>query len=62
VIVVLGVFAVVGERYPWFKLGRLPGDIVYEKDNTKVFVPITSMIVVSLAISLGFVLLRVLKR
>lgn len=62
VIVVLGVLTVIGERYPWFKLGRLPGDIVYEKDNTKVFVPITSMIVISLAVSLGFVLLRILKR
>lgn len=51
-----------GERYPWFKLGRLPGDIVYEKEGTRVFIPITSMIVVSICISLGFAVLRLLKR
>lgn len=51
-----------GERYPWFRLGRLPGDIVIERDNNKVFIPITSMILVSIAISLGFALLRIFKR
>lgn len=35
--------------FNWF--GKLPGDIRYESDNTRVFVPITSMIVVSLVLS-----------
>lgn len=52
----------VGERYPGFKLGRLPGDIVIEKDNSKVFIPITSMLVVSILISVGFFILRIFKR
>lgn len=34
----------------WF--GRLPGDIRIEGDNGKVFIPITSMIIVSLGLSL----------
>lgn len=34
----------------WF--GRLPGDIRIEGDNGKVFIPITSMIIVSLVLSL----------
>ncbi|MFD1316203.1 DUF2905 domain-containing protein [Namhaeicola litoreus] len=34
----------------WF--GNLPGDIKYKNGNTQVFFPITSMIVVSIAISL----------
>ncbi|GEM47410.1 DUF2905 domain-containing protein [Deinococcus cellulosilyticus] len=34
----------------WF--GHLPGDIRYKSDNVTVFVPITSMIVVSVVLSL----------
>ena len=34
----------------WF--GRLPGDIHIERGQTRVFLPITSMIVVSLALTL----------
>ena len=34
----------------WF--GRLPGDINIERGNTRVFIPITSMIIVSVVLSL----------
>jgi len=34
----------------WF--GRLPGDIHIERDGTRVFIPITSMIIVSLVLTL----------
>ena len=34
----------------WF--GRLPGDIRYERGNTRVYAPITSMLLVSIALSL----------
>ena len=34
----------------WF--GRLPGDIHIERGNTRVFIPLTSMILVSLALTL----------
>jgi hypothetical protein len=40
----------------WF--GRLPGDIRIESESTRVFIPITSMIVVSLALSLLLHLIR----
>jgi uncharacterized membrane protein len=33
----------------WF--GNLPGDIRYEGESTRVFIPITSMIVVSIVVS-----------
>lgn len=36
--------------FTWF--GRLPGDIRIERDNGVVFIPITSMIVVSVVVSL----------
>lgn len=42
--------------FKWF--GRLPGDIRYEGERTKVYVPIVSMLLVSLALSLIFYLLR----
>jgi len=40
----------------WF--GRLPGDIRYESDSTRIFVPITSMILVSIVLTLLVNLLR----
>ena len=40
----------------WF--GRLPGDIRYESDHVRVYVPIVSMLIVSLVLSLLFYLLR----
>lgn len=41
----------------WF--GRLPGDIRYESGGTRVFIPITSMIVLSIVLS---ILVNVLRR
>jgi len=40
----------------WF--GRLPGDIRYESSNVHVYIPIVSMLLVSLALSLILYLLR----
>lgn len=55
-IVVIGLLVWSG-ALSWF--GRLPGDIRYETGSTRVYVPITSMILVSIALSaLGFILRR----
>ena len=40
----------------WF--GRLPGDIRYEGDNTRVYIPIVSSILASVVLSLLFYLVR----
>jgi hypothetical protein len=40
----------------WF--GRLPGDIRWEGEHTRVYVPLTSMLLISLALSLIAFLLR----
>ncbi|MFN6962764.1 MAG: DUF2905 domain-containing protein [Pyrinomonadaceae bacterium] len=40
----------------WF--GKLPGDINIETENTRVFVPITSMLIVSVVLSLVLYLIR----
>ena len=51
VIVVAGVVIwLLGDKLRF--LGRLPGDIRIEKENVRVFIPITTMILVSVVLSL----------
>ncbi len=55
------VFLALGILWPWLAktgLGRLPGDIVYERENFRLYFPITTSILVSLALSLILWLLR----
>lgn len=40
----------------WF--GRLPGDIHYQGEHGKVFIPLTSMLLISLVLNLLFYLLK----
>lgn len=42
--------------FSWF--GRLPGDIRIERDNLRVYAPITSMILISLVLTLLVNLVR----
>lgn len=42
--------------FNWF--GRLPGDIRYESERVNVYIPIVSMLVVSLALSLILYLIQ----
>lgn len=42
--------------FHWF--GRLPGDIRIESERSKVFIPITSMIILSIVLSLIINILR----
>ena len=39
-------------------LGRLPGDIAYERGNTRFYFPLTTSILVSVVLSILFALLR----
>ena len=48
-VLVLGILIWTGGM-KWF--GNLPGDIRVERENTRVFIPITSMIIVSIVLSL----------
>ncbi len=48
-LVVIGLFLQLGPQVPL--LGRLPGDIRIEREGVRVFVPITSCIVVSLVLT-----------
>jgi len=54
-IIVVGLIVYFG-GFSWF--GRLPGDIRYQGESTRVFVPITSMLLTSIALTLLVNLLR----
>jgi hypothetical protein len=50
-----------GLLWPWLSklpLGRLPGDIVIERENFRFYFPITTMIVVSAVLSIILWLFR----
>ncbi|MGE0370896.1 MAG: DUF2905 domain-containing protein [Gammaproteobacteria bacterium] len=61
-LITLGVVLVVlGLAWPWLQksgLGRLPGDIVIERDGLRLYFPLTTSLIVSLALSLLFWLWR----
>ncbi len=44
-----------GDKLGWF--GNLPGDIRVERDNFRLFAPITSMIILSLVLSIVLTLI-----
>lgn len=48
--VILGALFSFGARLPW--LGRLPGDIVIERPNFRLYFPIGTSIVISIILSL----------
>ena len=56
VIVVVGLVIVFGDRIPL--LGHLPGDIVIRGENVTVFIPLGTMFVVSVLVSLVLALLN----
>jgi len=62
ILVVLGVVLIVlGLVWPWVRrlpLFKLPGDIVIERPSFQFFFPITTMLLVSLAISIIAWILR----
>lgn len=55
VIVVVGLLAWSG-ALSWF--GRLPGDIRIERPNGRIYIPLTSMLLVSVVLSLVLAALR----
>jgi hypothetical protein len=56
VLVFVGALLSFGGRLPW--LGRLPGDIVVERQNFTFYFPIVTSIVVSILLSLLLMLFR----
>ncbi len=54
--VVVGLIMLVGGRFPFG--GKLPGDIIIKKDNLTVYIPIATMILVSILLTVILNLFR----
>lgn len=61
-LITIGIMLVVlGLLWPWLAklgLGRLPGDIMVERGNSRFYFPVTTSIVISLVLSVLIWLLR----
>jgi Protein of unknown function (DUF2905) len=61
-LIILGALtALIGIAWPWLSklpLGRLPGDIVVNRPGFRFFMPLTTMIIVSIVLSVILWLLR----
>lgn len=55
-LVIVGLIWLFGGKF--FNLGRLPGDIVVEKENFSFYFPIVTCIVISIVLSLVFGIFR----
>ena len=55
--VMIGGFLILVAKVPWF--GRLPGDIVFHREGLTIYIPIATMILVSLTLT---VILNVIFR
>ena len=51
IIIVIGIILSFSDKLP-FNLGKLPGDIIYKKENSTFYFPITTSIVISIVLSL----------
>ncbi|HSS65241.1 MAG TPA: DUF2905 domain-containing protein [Gammaproteobacteria bacterium] len=62
ILIIVGVTLVLlGLLWPWLSqigLGRLPGDIVIERENFRLYIPITTCLLVSVVISVLWYLFR----
>jgi len=54
VIVIIGVILTFSDKLP-FDLGKLPGDIIFKKENITFYFPITTSIIISIVLSLFFI-------
>jgi hypothetical protein len=56
VLVVVGLVIVAGDRIPI--LGHLPGDIVIQRENVTIFIPLGTMLLVSVVVAVVLALIN----
>ena len=61
VLVVVGIFLMAGAKLP-FRLGRLPGDIVYQGRNGGFYFPVVTCILLSVLLTLVFWIVNLFRR
>ena len=54
ILVVVGLALILGERFSLFRVGRLPGDIVYRRGNFTFYFPLVASILLSLILTVLF--------
>ncbi|NQU17521.1 MAG: DUF2905 domain-containing protein [Candidatus Saganbacteria bacterium] len=52
VIVLIGGFFMLLAKLPW--IGKLPGDLVVERQGLKIYIPLTTMIIMSIFLTIFF--------
>lgn len=67
VIIVIGIVLIVTGSFLWFFgklpfLGKLPGDIIIQKEKFSFYAPITTSIIISVILSLIFTLVSYLRK
>ena len=58
ILVGIGLLLIAAERFSFFRLGRLPGDIIYRGKNVVFYFPLATSILLSLLLTLLFALFR----
>jgi hypothetical protein len=58
ILVGVGLLVMAAERFSFFRLGRLPGDIVYRGKNTVFYFPLATSLLLSVLLTLLFSLFR----
>jgi hypothetical protein len=56
IVAVVGALLILSPKLPW--LGNLPGDIRVENENVKVFIPLGTMLLISVVLTVLFNLLN----
>lgn len=57
IIVIIGIIIYfLGDKLTW--IGRLPGDIRIEKENLKIFFPITTMLIMSILLNVAIWIIK----
>ena len=52
--VAVGLVVLLAERFTFFRIGRLPGDIVYRRGNYTFYFPLVTSILISLLLTFLF--------
>jgi hypothetical protein len=60
VLIIVGALFLLGERVPWLRLGRLPGDFTWTNSSgsVRIYVPLMTMLLLSALATLILWLLR----
>ncbi len=66
ILIILGALLILaGVLLPYLSkipFGKLPGDIIIDKPNVKIFIPITSMLIISILLSLIMLIIQYIRK